>query len=397
MVFEKVAEVTQNAIAQSMGDDYMGKVGELTYLDNQKLVDVGKDVLDSKTTTEQYSKALISQLGKIYVDSREYTSDLGGLFVDSYDWGGYLERVYFSPSDIIDDSMYDLVNGKSYDDHVFYEPKVSAKIYQEGKSITTPVSIVEDQLREAFTSFDQMNAFTSGILMNIKNTNTLAMEAYAHMLVSTGIATSVKATNTAVHLISEAVSLGILQQVEGNNPSAKEAMKNEKFQLFVMKRISLIRKQFEKYTASFSNGSIPSFCKLDSQRLLLLSDFVKECKFGSIASTFNKDEIGIGKFDEVTAWQSFASNTKPNWDYETNSAIRISADAQNKLGLGTAAVDINNCIGFLFDYMSIGICPFRQKVTSSYTAIADFWNHYHHTLINYLLDSNYKMVAFILD
>ena len=139
MVFEKVAEVTQNAIAQSMGDEYMGKLGDLTYLDNQKLVDVGKDVLDSKTTTEQYSKALISQLGKIYVDSKEYTSALGGLFVDSYDWGGYLERVYFSPSDIIDDSMYDLVNGKSYDDHVFYETKVSAKIYEEGKYITTPV------------------------------------------------------------------------------------------------------------------------------------------------------------------------------------------------------------------------------------------------------------------
>jgi hypothetical protein len=45
----------------------------------------------------------------------------------------------------------------------------------------------------------------------------------------------------------------------------------------------------------------------------------------------------------------------------------------------------------------MGICPFKQKVTSSYTAIADFWNQYHHTLVNYILDSNYPMVAFIVD
>ena len=75
----------------------------------------------------------------------------------------------------------------------------------------------------------------------------------------------------------------------------------------------------------------------------------------------------------------------------------ISADPTNKLGIGTSEVTLTNAIGLLFDRMALGICPYRSKVTSNYTAIADFWNEYHHMLVNYILDSNYSMVAFFND
>ena len=58
---------------------------------------------------------------------------------------------------------------------------------------------------------------------------------------------------------------------------------------------------------------------------------------------------------------------------------------------------ISNCIAFAYDNKAIGINNERVKTTSSYTASADFWNEFVHIYMNYILDSDYSMVAFLLD
>ena len=79
------------------------------------------------------------------------------------------------------------------------------------------------------------------------------------------------------------------------------------------------------------------------------------------------------------------------------SAIKISADANNKLGLGTSAVNVNYCVAFAYDYRAIGFTIDKMKITSNYTACADFWNEFTHIWTNAIIDTNLPMVAFILD
>ena len=95
-------------------------------------------------------------------------------------------------------------------------------------------------------------------------------------------------------------------------------------------------------------------------------------------------------------WQGV---TDSNGDFTFNqlSTISIAADPDEKLGIGTEAYTKSNCIGLLYDWRALGICPYREKVTSNYTASADFTNTYHHRLINWIIDANYSMVAFFLD
>ena len=75
----------------------------------------------------------------------------------------------------------------------------------------------------------------------------------------------------------------------------------------------------------------------------------------------------------------------------------ISADANNKLGIGTSEFKTSGVIGLAFDKMAMGICLEKIKMTSNYTACADFWNEFTHVLVNYLLDTNCNIVAFVLD
>ena len=389
MKFIDVVELTKSAVAQSLGNEYMEKVGDLSALDSYKLVDIGKDVLDGGTV-DSYVKSLLTQIGKLYIESREYVSELNSIYIDSFDWGGYLERVYFSPQDLVVDEMFNLVNGNSYDDHKFYKPNVSAKIFEESKTIMCPISLTEDAVKMAFSSWDEMNKFLSGIQQNVRNTIDLGLDAYAHMLVSCAIAVSDKALNNSIHLLTEAKEKGIVS----SETTSEQALNNEGYLVYCLNRIRNVEKYMHRMTTAYNNGSVPMQAK--DVNKILLTDFVSSTKFNVRANTYNLDEVGIGSYDEVSAWQGITDGTN-NFDYSTNSKIMITADPTNKLGIGTEAVTLCNAIGLLFDRMALGICPYRSKVTSNYTAIADFWNEYHHMLVNYILDSNYSMVAFFND
>jgi len=389
MKFKDVVSLTQKAVAQTLGSEYMEQSGDFGDLDSYKLVDIGKDVLDSGSV-DSYVKTLLTQIGKLYIESREYVSELKSIYIDSFDWGGYLERVYFAPQDLIKDEMYDLVDGQSYDDHKFYKPNASAKIFEEAKTIMCPISLTEDAIKMAFTSWDEMNKFLSGIQQNVKNTIDIGLDAYAHMLVSCAIAVSDKALENSVHLLTEAKSKGIID----SSATSESALENESYLVYCLRRIRNVEKYMRRMTSAFNNGSVPMQAK--DVNKILLTDFVSSTKFNVRANTYNLDEIGIGSYDEVSAWQGVNDGTNV-FDYTTNSSISIGADSNNKLGIGTDAVELSNAIGIVFDRMALGICPYKSKVTSNYTAIADFWNEYHHMLVNYILDSNYSMVAFFND
>lgn len=390
MKFTDVVELTQNAVAQTLGDVYMGKDGKLAPLTSFNLVDVGKDVLDSGSV-DSYVKALLTQMGKMIIESDVYKAELPSLFIDSFDWGGYIERVYFSPQELLKDDMYDLVDGKVYEDHKFYRPNVSAKIFEEGKTISCPISITEDQIKMSFNSYDDLNRFLSGIYQNVQNTITLGLEAYAHMLISAGIAVTIGATGNTRHLATE------FYGESGKTKKITEMLKDGAFLKYCMEQISLVKDQMKRYTTAFNNASVPTFTTDNDLKVALLADFANSVKFNVTADTFHADEIGLGKFDKVTAWQAFSEGALRDFDVETNSSISISADTNNKLGIGVEKFDVTGVIGIVYDYRAMGICPFRTKVTSNYTASADFWNQYHHQVVNYILDSNFNMVSFVLD
>lgn len=388
-----ILNVTKNAIAQTMGTEYMEQLGELSALDSAKLIDVGKDVLDSGSV-DSFVKALLVQIGEIYIESREYVSELSSLYVHSFDWGGFVERIVISPviETLMNDPMWNLTNGTSYADieHTAYIPEVTTKIFEEGKPIMVPMTRQTTTLMEAFQSMRQLTRFVSALDGVMRNTIKVAMDSYAHMLVSAGVAISEKATGNAYHFLTEAKSKGIVD----STLTSEKALENETYLVYVMRRIRDIKKQMGRLTTAFNNGNVPMQA-LDT-KMILLTDFVSSVKFNVRANTYNLEEIGIGAYDEISAFQGVTDGTD-DFKYSNNSKIMIAADSTNKLGIGTSAVTLTNAIGVCFDKMAMGLTLDRVKVTSSYTASTDMQNFFTHALVNYIIDTNYPMVAFFND
>lgn len=398
-----VLQVTRNAIAQSLGANYGATTNEqgevvnnftLEGLSTYELVDVGRDVVDSGSV-EKFTNALVSLLSTMYVESRAYETELKSMSVDYVDWGWFKERIKIDLADIDEALPYTLTNGRSYakEEHTFYQPKVSAKIFEEAKAIQVRVSFTESQLKEAFNSYAQLNTFISGIREQIKQTIDIKTEAYRHALICSGIAISTKATNTAIHLLTEAKAKGIVSA----ETTAEQALENVDALRYFVKRIKNTRAYMARRTEAFNNKSSTTFTPYTDNKLALLMEFETNVKFNLLANTYNDELIGIGDYDSVSSWQGITSAEGNTFDFSTISSVKMSADVNNKLGCGTGAIDISNVIAFAYDKMAIGYTIGSNKTTSNYTASADFWNEYSTQLCNMLVDSSYNMVAFILD
>ena len=66
------ASVVKNAIAQSIGDSYMDiDTSNISAIESFKIADVGEEVINSGSI-EKFTKALITQLGKMVIDEKKY-------------------------------------------------------------------------------------------------------------------------------------------------------------------------------------------------------------------------------------------------------------------------------------------------------------------------------------
>ena len=398
MVVEQIKNLTMNAIAQTLGESYMTtEDGTIAPLDDAKLIDVGTDVANLERGVENFTKSLLDQLAKIYIVSDVYKNDLPDIFVDSFDWGGFIEVVNFDLAEVIDDPMFNLIDGQSYADieHTFYQPKVNVKLFTERKGVALPWSIGREQVMTAFTGLDEMNKFISGLNVNIENTYNIILETYSHILVSSAVAISDKAINTSVHLVTE-----YNEETHNTETSATVLLQDEAFLAWVSRKIKDIRRNIKKMTRSFNDGSCNTFTPVGKDKLILVGKFVDAIKFNLRADTYHEDMVGFGEYDEIAFWQGHYTSdgeTESNFDFDDVTTISVKGDPNDKLGIGTSDVTINKCVGLIYDKRGIGLCPFKTKITSNYTASADFTTYWRHLLLNYIVNSQFNMVALIMD
>lgn len=393
MKYDTIVDLTKKVISQTLGVTYMKQDGKLSAIESGNLVDIGRDVTDMENGVDAYTKACIDVIGKYEFDTMEYVPEIRSIMRDNWEWGAFLERIKNEPQQILTDDIFNLVDGKSYSDieHTFYKPNVKVKLFTERKGFAIPISFTEDRVKTAFTNFGEMAKFFAAIREYINQQKKMVLDQYAHVLVGSAIGISAKATNTARHLLTEAKALGLL----GADDTVEVAMDNEKFVAWVLKEIATTREYMRRASAGFNNKSGAFASGMTS--LFMLNAFEKATRFGVIANTYHNDELAVGDYDVVSAWQGVESTDGSKmFDFDTVSSVMIT-DSDNKLGLGAEPVTINNCIACLCDYKAIGINCEYQKVTSSYTASADFWTDFHQNYINYILDSDYGIVAFLLD
>lgn len=395
-------EIVAAQVAQTLGKEYMEKNGYLEGIPSDKLVDVGVDITSDEKTFKSFLEGLLGRCARLEVEARIYNGDMNSFMVKSFEWGSFIERTVFDLSDIVPDSRWNIFDSPAYDyckdEHTYYDVKSSTLIFDELKPIRTQWSRPNDVAKNAFVNATEMGRFMSGLQQAVRNTIEKGIESYRHALAQCAIAytTGTLASGTqAVHLLDITDAMGITT----SSDTAESFMKNADAMAVLAMTIAEIRDNIQPLSAVYNDGSVPTHTPAGDSRLILLNKVDKALKFLVKANTYNKDELGFGDYERVTCWQAM-KNSDGDFDLETVSSVYIAQNsAEDKLGIGlkTGAYEHSYCVGLLFDYMALGICPFRERTTTSYTASGDFWNTFHFVDLNLLLDKRYNMVSFWLD
>lgn len=418
--------VTKSAIQQLTASGYMDGENadiELTALDDQFIVDLGERLniqdgdVTNNTPADIFFKALMSQMGKIVVDTRSYVAQLPRLYVDPVNWGLFQEHITIELSDIMVDEMWNpdgfinwnvpasagvTIGGQAEGARIAsiefgcYKPPVHAKLYKKAHGIMTALTTAREQMFMAFKSLDQYNSFLAGLFNSVENTIQLKAEVYALMTVSMGIAKA-KAHGNEINLLAEYNAL-----IPTPLTKAK-ALNDSGFMKYALMRIAETKDNIKRFTTLYNNHEHLTFAS--EPQTILLNKFANSAKFNVRANTYHEELLGIGDYDKVSAWQSvlkITDNERQPYEFENSSSISLSKSAAVEAGLmessdvGTSFL-ISDVIGVVYDRMAMGITVDRKKTTSQYSASRDTVNYFYHALANYIVNDNYPIVIFTMD
>lgn len=404
---QSVVDITKSAIAQLTASGYMDAAYEITEINDTTIVDLGKKLniqngsIAENSSVDVMYKALMSQIGKIVIDSRSYVAQLPSLFVDAINWGLFTEMITYELSDVMVDEMwnpngfipYSATSGKKEGERIasiefgFYKPPISAKIYNRNHGIMTALTIGREQMFTAFSSADEYSRFVAGLYNSIENTLQIKAEIYALMTVSMGIAKA-RANNNEINLLQEYNTL------TKQTLTVDAYATNEDFQRYCLKRMSDVKSNIMRFTSAYNNHEHITFAS--EPHIILLNQFSNALKFGVRANTYNEKLLGIGDYDTVNSWQAVTAGSNM-FDFDTASTISLTEASATEAGITTPTnKTIKHVVGVIYDRLAMGITLDKRKTTSQYSASRDTTNFFYHSLVNYIVNDNYPIVSFTI-
>lgn len=392
-------DVTQVAtLVNSVNSEIIGSSAILEE-DLSNVVDVGKAVFDA-TSYDKYVAALVDHIGRVIFVDRKYSGELMSLYRDNWEYGAVMEKIYVTDLPVaVENDTWKLTNGTSYDPNVFTQPSVAAKFYNKKTTFEVDLSIADIQVRSAFDSATQLNAFISMLMNSVDTAINIRLEGLAERVVNTLIANTVyddipdgDYTKTG----SKAINLLKLYNDQfdpnGNDPLLKDnALYNAEFIRFASLVMAKTLDRIKKPSILFNCGGLVRHTPKDMQHFILLSDFKRAADVYLQSDTFHDEYTALPLADSVPYWQGSGT------DYGFDSISKVHMDIVDPSDdTKTVEVEIDGIIGVAFDHWAGGMTNDKRRVTSNYNAKAEFTNMFYKQDCNYFVDLNENCVVFFI-
>ena len=396
----EVLKATKQAVAQLLGQTYMTEHGYLEGIGIHNLIDIGKDITDAGVTADNYTSELVKQISKIIVMDSNLADETFNIWVDNAEFGGAVETVTAGYLNVYDDPMLAprSGNGATYSEmeHDVYNVPMYVKVYDKISAKLIPLSIPSDasanSLLEAFSNPDDYTRIVGVWYTALDKTIRKIRNAYIRMLIMGGIAISDKSTHTARHLVTEAISKGLLN----SGATYKDFLDSEECLSYLVETIQNISDNLTMDTTAYNNGAMPYGVTKNNQTTIMISSIYRKITNKVKAKLFN-DKYFDFDVDLTPTWQAVLDENGNKFSLDTSTTISITADTNNYLGIGTEAYESSPVVAFMFGYGALMETDFWHKTTTSYTAVTDIKNIFDHHKFNLMINPVVPMVAFILD
>lgn len=372
---------------------------ELVHEDLTGLVDLGNEVFN-QNAVDNYVKSLVNHIGKVVFVNRPYSGKVPSVLMDAWEFGSVLEKISADVPDAEENDTWNLQDGKEYKQDVFHKPTVTAKFFNSKVTFEVPVSITERQVKESFSSAEQMNGFLSMIYSAVDKSMTIKTDALIMRTINNMIAETLDADKAAfgwVASTNEKVNYSIASTVRcvnllklyndktGAHLTAAAAITTPDFIRFAAYVMGLYSDRLQTISTLFNVGGKERFTPKDVLHTVLLSDFAAAAKSYLYADTFNSENVLLPQAETVASWQASGKD----YSFEHTSKI----DVKSASG---ASVSVSGVLGVMFDRDALGVTNLDKRVTTNYNAKAEFFNNYFKFDAGYFNDTNENFVVFFV-
>lgn len=374
MLMTQVYEIANTVTQEVLGESAL--VNE----DLTNIVDIG-DQIANLNLLDNYVRSLVDHIGKMIFVNRAYSGTAPSLLMDSWEYGSILEKVtYDGLPEATENESWELEDGQEYNPNIFTQPQVSAKFFDKRVTFEVPMSFAERQVKSAFSSAAQLNAFFSMIYNAIDKSMTVKTDGLIERTLNNFIGETLYTGAGTVRSIN--LLAGYNTQY-GTSLTADKARLTPEFIRYAAYMIRLFSDRLVKISNLFNAGGKDRFTPKDMQKIILLSEFKTAADIYLYSDTFHNELTKLPESDEVPYWQG----TGVAYDFNSTSAINVKTSAGNTVAQA-------GILGVILDRDACGVSNLSKRVTTDWNAKGEFWNNWYKFDAGYFNDFNENGIVF---
>ena len=249
---------------------------DLVQEDLSNVVDVGEKIFDA-TSYDHYVTALVNRIGKTIFVDRAYMGNVPSVLRDSWEFGSALMKIQAELPDAVENKSWELQDGQTYNQDIFYKPVVTAKFFNERVTFELDISITYKQVMESFNDAAQLNAFISMIFNSVEKSLTVKTEALIMRTINYAIASTLLDDMPAGDYTGTGVkAVNLYKLYKTAHPDSTLTVENcltdFDFQSFVVQTINKYRYRFTRISNLFNVDGKARFTPMELQHLVIHAD-----------------------------------------------------------------------------------------------------------------------------
>lgn len=391
MQVEQIYEIVNAITSEMLGE------GAVVNEDLSNVVEIGDTIANlGSAAFENYTRSLIDHIGRVVFVNRPYSGSAPSVLMDAWEYGSILEKIQAEMPEAQQNDSWDLTDNYVYEQDRFKKPIVSAKFFNSKTTFETQMSFAERQVKSAFDSVSQLNAFFSMIDTAIYNGQTVKTDGLVMRVINNAIANTINAefaggtgydAGTGVRAVN---LLYLFNQTRAEADAVSDlatAMSMPEFIRFAAYTMSLYQDRMRKLSTLFNIGGKARFTPADRLHFIMLNDFAKAADVYNQSDTFHEQFTRLPNAETVPYWQGSGTG----YALSSISSINVTANME---GGSTGTISASGIIGVMFDRDALGVCNQDRRVTTHYNARAEFFNNWYKVDAQYFNDFNENCVVF---
>lgn len=384
MKVNQIYEIINDVTKEVLGDKPITVAEDLS-----NIVDIGKEILNG-TDIDNYVKSLVDHIGRVIFVNRKYSGGAPSVLMDGWEFGSIMEKITADLPEATENESWELENGTSYDPNIFYQPKVSAKFFNNRVTFEIPMSFTEKQVKSSFSSREQLNGFVSMLYNSIDRSMTIKIDSLIMRTINNFIGETLHAeypsNDYGTKSTVKAVNLLHLYNTEkGTTLTADKCLTDTEFIKYSAYVMKLYVSRLGKASTLFNIGGKDRFTPMDMLHIVLLDNFASASDVYLQSDTFHNELTKFPKHETVPFWQGSGTD----YSFTDVSTIDIKTSGNN-------TIKATGILGVMFDRDSLGVTNLDRRVTSQYNAKAEFFNNWFKFDAGYFNDMNENFVVFFV-